>query len=327
MLVLTEREIRGVMTPETAIEAVTRSFTALARGHAQLPAVMHFDFPDAPGDAHAKGAHIRGSSVFVLKVASGFYRNPQSGLPVTAGLMIAFDATTGQPMSLLLDNGFLTNVRTGAAGAVAVAYLSDESHTRLGLIGAGTQARFQLEAIRTIRALSSIQVWDRHVDTAERFAKEMKGQHELEVRVVESAKRLVKESDLLVTVTPSRTPIVAADWVQPGTLVVAVGADTPQKQELHEDLILRADRVFADRIDQCVEAGEIHHAVRAGFAVQDISGELGDVVDGRIPGRSSAKDVIVCDLTGVGTHDAAVAEVAIARARDAGLGSDLAVPL
>jgi alanine dehydrogenase len=325
--ILTEPEIRSVMSIEHAIDAVTASFTALAHGQAQLPSVMHFDFPEAPGDAHAKGAHIHGSPVFVLKVASGFYNNAAMGLPVSAGLMIAFDANSGQPVALLFDNGYLTNLRTGAAGAVAATHLSESSHTRLGLIGAGTQARFQLEALRTVRTFSAFRVWDRFTQTAQRFATNMAESHGLEVEIVESVEELVGESDLLVTVTPSQEPIVAADWVRPGTLVIAVGADAPDKQELDPVLVRRANGVFADRIDQCVEAGEIHHALQSDFAIENITGELGDVIVGKVTGRRSSEDIIVCDLTGVGTHDAAVAELTISRARDEKLGSELPVPI
>jgi ectoine utilization protein EutC len=326
-LILTEDEIRQAISTAEAVDAIEAAFAALAKGKVTLPGVINFDLPATPpsetphGESHVKGAYISGSSHFVLKVANSFYNNRALGLPIGSGLMLAFDATTGFLDAILLDNGYLTDLRTGAAGAVAARYLASTTIRQVAFVGAGTQARFQFRAIAAVRRIPSVIVWSRNPANADRFAREIVDDRGCDAHVAQTVAEAVRSSDLIITTTPSHQPLVRADWVRPGTTLIAVGSDAPYKQELDASLLARADMVIADCLSQCAELGEIHHALAAGIlTLDDISGELGDVIVNRIPGRTSDDQVIVCDLTGVGVQDAAIAGLLLERARLIGLG-------
>jgi len=324
MLVVHEDEIRDSVPMADAIEAVEGAFAALARGDARLPDVIYMDFTEFEGETHVKGAHMKGAPYFVCKIASGFYRNPERGLPVGSGLVLVFDASTGLPQAILLDNGYLTDLRTGAAGAVAARHLARETLTKVAIIGSGLEAGFQMRALAEVRTVPTVFAWSRTRERAEGLAAQMRDELGLDVRVSDTVEDAVREADLVITATPSREPIVMAEWISPGAHVTALGSDGPDKQELDVQLLARADVVVADHLEQCAKKGEIHHALATGaIALGDVAGELGAVIEGRIPGRTSDEQVTVCDLTGVGVQDAAVGGLAFERARAAGRGSAL----
>lgn len=326
-LILTEDEIRQAVSTAQAVDAIEAAFAALAHGKVSLPGVINLTLPSVhtpqalQGESHVKGAYIAGALHFVIKVANSFYNNRDLGLPINSGLMLAFDAITGVLDAILLDNGYLTDLRTGAAGAVAVRHLAPPTLQQVAFIGAGNQARFQFRAIATARSILSISVWSRNPAGAERFAREVVDDSDCNAHVAETAEEAVRNSDLIITTTPSHKPLVSADWVKPGATIIAVGSDTPEKQELDVHLLERADMVIADRLSQCAEFGEIHHALVAGvLTLNDVTGELGDVIVGRIPGRTADDQIIICDLTGVGVQDAAIAGLVLEKARLSELG-------
>lgn len=324
MFVVREEEIRQAVPMSDAIEAVEGAFAALSRGEARLPDVIYMDFTEFDGETHVKGAHMKRAPFFVCKVASGFYRNPEKGLPVGSGLVLVFDAMTGLPQAILLDNGYLTDLRTGAAGAVAARHLAKPSLTKVAMIGSGLEARFQLRALAQVRDVPVVFAWSRSREHAEGLAKEMADELGLNVQVAESVEDAVRDADLVITATPSREPIVMADWISPGAHITALGSDGPDKQELDVQLLARADLVVADHLEQCAKKGEIHHAVDSGaMDLGDVAGELGDVIEGRVAGRTSPDQITVCDLTGVGVQDAAVGGLAFERAKAANLGATL----
>ena len=324
-LILSEGEIRKTVDMAASIEAVEEAFAAFSRGEARIPGVLFLDITEANGDVHLKGAHIKGDPFYVFKVASGFYDNPAKGLPVTAGLSMAFDATTGQLAAILVDNGYLTYVRTGAAGAVAARYLAKEQLAVVGVVGAGLAAAFQLRALRIVRAFTEVRVWSLVPELAEQMAEELSEEIGARFVLVDSARSAVEGADLVITATPSRAPIVQPDWLAPGVHVTAMGADAPVKQELYPEVMVRADLLVADHLSHCLTDGEIHHAVQAGLIDAEGSGivELGDIVVGKASGRSRDDQITVADLTGVGIQDVAIAKVSLARARALGLGSRL----
>jgi ornithine cyclodeaminase len=310
MRIIEERELRERIGEEQALAAVERAFRALAEGSVVQPAPMGFDFEEATGEVHVKGAYLKGSPNFAVKVASGFYRNPDRGLPLSSGLVLVFDATTGFPLLLLHDNAYLTELRTAAAGALATRLLAPEKIEKMAMLGTGSQARYQLRAITRVKRPALVSAWSRSPENRARYAEEMTGALGIQVSAVSSAKEALEDADLVVTVTPAREPIVEASFLKPGATIVAVGSDGPDKQELDVDVLGRADKIVADKLSQCSKLGEIHHALEAGrIRENDVYGELGDIVIGRLPGREG-DELIVCDLTGVGAQDAALAEVA-----------------
>jgi len=323
--VLREAEIRGLIGPREALGAVRDGFARLARREVTLPGVIGFDIPAYQGEVHVKGAHIHGSPSFSIKEAAGFYANAQRGLPVSSGVVMVFDAATGFLQAILLDNGYLTELRTGAAGALAADLLARREIETVGLIGSGGQARYQLEALLEVRKPQRVLVWGRSHERAEAYALEMSGSFGLPVRAVGSAREAVESSNLVVTTTPSREAIVRAEWLKPGVHITAMGSDGPDKRELESAVLARADKVVADRLDQCLRLGEIHHAVaEGGLDPARVYAELGEIAAGLKPGRESDGEITIADLTGVGVQDAAVADFVAAAATKAGLGDMLA---
>jgi ornithine cyclodeaminase len=236
-------------------------------------------------------------------------------VPVGSGLVLVFDATTGFLAAVLFDNGYLTELRTGAAGALAADLLVRRRIGRAAVIGAGSQARFQLEALALVRRPESVAVFCRTPARSAAYAREMERRIGIPVTVAASAQAAVEGADIVITTTPSRAPIVRADWLGTGAHVTAVGADGPEKQELEPAALARADKVVVDRLDQCLRLGELHHAVEAGLlAAGDVWAELGELAAGVKPGRQSDDEITVADLTGVGIQDAAVANVVVAEA-------------
>jgi ornithine cyclodeaminase len=324
-LVLDESTIRRLITVAEAHAACREAFAKLGRGEVDQPSVMSFDFPQSPGEVHVKGGHLHGSPFFSVKVASGFYRNPERGLPVTAGCVWVFSATTGSLEAMLLDNGFLTELRTGAAGAVAADALARREIETVGIIGSGGQARYQLEALLEVRRPARVLVWSPTRANTARYAEEMREKHGVSVEPVGTAEDAVRQSDLVITTTPARAPVVRADWVRPGTHLTAMGSDLPAKVEL-EPTLLAGAKVVADRLSQCATQGEIHHAIEAGvLTANEVYAELGEIVAGFKPGRTSEREITVADLTGVGALDAAMANLVVGKALERNIGRRLEV--
>jgi ornithine cyclodeaminase len=323
---LFEKDIRDLVGPKEAYEAVRDAFIRLAKGQAVLPGVINLDIPGTRTEAHVKGAYLQGMRHFAVKVASGSYDNPSRGLPSGGGMFLVFDATTGLPVAVLFDNGYLTDVRTGAAGALAADLLAKTSIDRVGIVGVGSQARYQLEALLGVRRPKAVVAWGRDRGKAEAYADEMTSKHKVPVEAVGSVEVACRGSDVVVTVTPVHEPLVQANWVDPGTHVTAVGADSPDKQELDVEVLRKADKVVADRLEQCLRLGEIHHAVEAGaLRKEDVHAELGEIAAGMKRGRESDEEITVADLTGVGVQDAAVANRAVMEAIRRRLGQVLDV--
>ena len=326
VLLLFERDIRSIVGPDEALAAVRDAFAGLARGDAILPDVINLDVPSSKVEAHVKGAHLRGTPFFSVKVASGSYDNPDRGLPVGSGMVLVFDATTGFPRAVLFDNGYLTEIRTGAAGALAADLLARRDVERVGVVGVGAQARYQIAALLRVRTPERVIAYGRSEAKATAYAREISDRHGVQVLPAKTVEQAVRGSDLVVTVTPSREPLVRADWVGPGMHITAVGSDGPEKQELEVGVLEKADKVVADRLDQCARLGEIHHAIQAGaMRREDVYAELGDIAAGIKPGRERDDEITVADLTGVGVQDAAVANVVVDAALRRGMGKVLDV--
>lgn len=328
-LVLREAEIRTLLDVPSCLRAVEEAFTCYARGEAALPAVINLDLPEHEGEVHVKAGHLRGGAHYAVKVASGFPGNAGRGLPVSDGLVLVFDARSGAPAALLLDNGFITDRRTGAAGGVAARHLARRDAGVVGVIGCGLQARHQIEALAQVRTLREVRVYGRSIDRARACAADlaaMPGTRIGRCAAVRSVEAAVRGADIVLTVTSSRAPLVEAGWLSAGCHITAVGADGPDKRELHDDVMERADVIVADSRAQCLRLGEIHHAVARGVIDEsDVTAELGEITAGLKTGRLTHDQITVCDLTGVGVQDVAAATLVLRRARGAALGEHLRI--
>jgi ectoine utilization protein EutC len=321
---LNETEVRSAVTLPEAIEAMEKAFTAYCKKEATVPPVMHLDVPSRGGEVHVKSGYVHSSPDYVIKIAAGFYDNKKDGLPIGSGMMLVFSAQTGFPEAILMDNAYLTDLRTAAAGAVAAKYMALPEFDQVAVIGAGGQGRFQLQALQHVRNFKTVFIFDHHAANVKRYVEDMQQKITAELRPALSLEEAIQGSRIIVTTTPSQQPFLKASWIEPGTHITAMGSDGPQKQELFSDVLARADRIIADSISQCVQIGEIHHAIKEGLLKeQDIDGELGDVVLGRVKGRERPDEITVCDLTGVGVQDAFIAALAFQKAKERKLGRQI----
>lgn len=309
--IVDEAALRKVITPQVAVDAMREAFRADGDGRAHVPAVINLDVPAHRGEFHVKTALIDGVPHVAVKIASGFYDNPAKGLPSGSGLMAVFDAATGLPVALLLDNGFLTDIRTGAAGAVAADVLAPATITTVGVLGSGLQARHQVRCLRCVRAFSRIIAWSPDRGHLDAYVRAMTGEG-FDARAAATPEAVCREADVLVTATPARAPLVQPEWLRPGQHVTALGSDSPGKQELEAACLARADLLVVDRLTQCAAFGELRHALDAGVLRPDrVHAELGEIVAGIKPGRTTAQQLTIADLTGVGFQDTAIASKAI----------------
>ncbi|MEL6978698.1 MAG: cyclodeaminase [Pseudomonadota bacterium] len=326
--IFTETDLRRAVALDLeAAACVESAFRALARGDAVLPPILAMDIPPrsagaAGGEVDVKTAYLPAFPSFAIKVAPGFFDNPKRGLPSTSGLMMLFSAETGLLEALLLDNGYLTDVRTAAAGAVAAKTLSRPEARRAAILGAGAQARLQLEALSLVRPIESAAVWARDPAKAEAMAREMGARLGVAVTAVADRRDALLGADVIVTTTPSETPLIEAAWLAPGQHVTAMGSDQPGKAELAPACLSRADLYVPDSQAQTAVLGELRAALEAGVVAADrVFAELGRIIAGDAPGRAAPEDLTICDLTGTGAQDTAIANLARDRARSLSLGA------
>jgi ornithine cyclodeaminase len=321
MLVLTEADLHDVVALDaSAVDCVEAAFAALATKAVAMPPILRLDIPEHRGEVDVKTAYVPGLDGFAIKVSPGFFDNPKLGLPSLNGLMILFSARTGLVEALLLDNGYLTDVRTAAAGAVAARHLARPDAAVATIFGAGMQARLQLEALTLVRPIREARIWARDPQKAAAAASELSGRLGFPVRAVADPAAAVKGADIVVTTTPAERPILMADWLEPGQHITAMGSDSEHKNEIDPAVFARATYV-ADRLTQTRRLGELAAAIRAGGASagQPFS-ELGEVIAGKAVGRSRADEITLADLTGTGVQDTAIANLAVVRARSARAG-------
>ncbi|SMQ64273.1 ornithine cyclodeaminase [Bacillus sp. OV166] len=309
MLIFTEQELKQyVQLNLEAVKLVQDAFTKLSNNEAVMPPIMRVDIVDQNGEVDVKTAYIKGKEMFAIKISSGFFNNYQLGLPTGNGMMILINTQTGVPEAILLDNGYLTDVRTAAAGAVAAAHLSKNTIETVGVIGAGSQARYQLRALNIVRKFTKVLVYARSLERSQKFAEEMTAELGVEVVAAESAEAVVRNSDTVITTTPAKEPMIKAEWLHPGLHITAMGSDAEHKQELEPEVLAKADILVCDTKAQCARLGELHHALTAGVLTEESQVvELGDLTSLKVAGRENNEQITVCDLTGTGVQDTAIA--------------------
>ena len=311
--ILTEAELRACVGVDAeAVAAIEEAFTWLADGQVEMPPIMHIAVPEHRGDVDIKSAYTRGLDHFAVKIGAGFFDNHKLGLPNSPASVVLVSARTGVVAAVLLDNAYLTDVRTGAAGAE---HLAPKRIETAGVIGSGPQARYQMRGLKEVRDFGRLLIHGIDAPGVAAYVAEMPAELGVEVVAVD-AETLVRESQVVVTTTPSREPIIEAGWLHPGLHITAMGADLAGKRELGPGVPEAAGRVVCDRKSQCFAMGELQHAALAEAQVT----ELGEITAGRAPGRQSAEEITLCDLTGTGVQDTAIAALAYEKAIAAGLG-------
>ena len=261
---------------------------------------MHFD--DPPGNVHIKYGAINKDDYYVIKLASGFNDNPTLGLSRVQGMMLIFNQRTGEPVAFLLDQGYLTNVRTAAAGAVVAKILAPKVINRIGVFGTGVQGQMQIEYLKGIVDCTDIIAWGRSSESMSSYKQSMEAQG-YTVETTQDAGAVASESNFIIMSTPSLAPLLTSDQVQPGTHITAMGSDTPDKIELEPAILKNADVIVADSIPQSKLRGEIAQATRAGAITEEKVVELGNVILNPSLGRTSDDQTTIADLTGVAVQD------------------------
>lgn len=323
VLILNENELRQAITLDmTAVDLVADAFSKLSAGSVVMPPILRMDMEDKNAEVDVKTAYVPGLDGFAIKVSPGFFDNPKKGLSTTSGLMVVHDADTGVVRAVLLDNGYLTDVRTAAAGAVAARCLAVKNASRAAVIGTGLQARLQMQALALVRPIETITVWGRDAEKAAACAEDIEWSTSLKTRVAGSIEEALADAQIAVTTTPSREPLIDSTMLHPGLHITAMGSDAEHKNELAPSVIAEADLFVCDKHEQSARLGELHHAVGAGLVPEDMPvTELGHLVAGTRPGRPSEEAVTVCDLTGTGAQDTAIATYALAVALENGFGT------
>lgn len=312
MKILNKRQILEAFDADATTLLLKEGFIAYSKRQVQQPPVQHFLFEQAAGDCCIKSAWLEGDEQFVLKVSSGFYRNPAQGLASNQGLMMAFSAQTGEPQALLLDEGWLTALRTALAGRIVAELCAPTEIPAIGIVGCGMQALLQLQQLKPLTACREVWVWGRNESALQAYRRRAEAEG-FRVHTTQDAAELATHCRLIITTTPSREPILRATDIRPGTHITAVGADSHGKQEMESGLVARADVLLADSVSQCTEYGEIATAYRQGLLASIPIVELGTVLAQGKKVRSDPEQITLADLTGLAIQDVQIVKGILAR--------------
>lgn len=321
-LLLTRKDVSELLTLKDCVQGVEQAFRLHGEGRAPAPGVL---------GVHAQGGgfHIKTGilplrrNYFAAKANANFPGNPARGLPTIQGVILLFDADNGQVLAAM-DSMEITTLRTGAATAVAAKYLARKDSRIATICGCGNQGRVQLRAVKLTRQLEKVFVWDINKKAAEQFSVAMAAELGVAVMPVHDLPAAFRQSDLCVTCTPAKKFIIHEKDVPQGMFIAAVGADNEDKQELDPALLGPKNKVVADVVSQCAAIGDLHHALATGTAtIGDVYAELGKIVCGKKPGRTSAEEITIFNSTGMALQDVVSAALVYEKAMTAGKGMTL----
>ncbi|HLN98328.1 MAG TPA: ornithine cyclodeaminase family protein [Pyrinomonadaceae bacterium] len=321
-LLVTGREVAALLTIEECMAAVEHAFKLYGEGRTQPPGILGVH-------ARAGGFHIKAGLLelnrpyFAAKVNANFPENAKRfGLPMIQGVVVLCDGENGYPLALV-DSIEITIQRTGAATGIAAKYLARPDSKTVAICGCGNQGRISLRALTKVLPIEKVWAHDRDQKQTQRFATELSEELGIDIEAATDLQTAVKQSDVCVTCTPSKQPFLKANFIAPGTFIAAVGADSPEKQEL-ESSLLKRNKIVVDVFEQCASIGELHHGLDAGVVTaNDVHGELGEVIAGLKPGRTSAEEIIVFDSTGMALQDVVTAAAVYEKAVSEGAGTQI----
>lgn len=322
-LLLTRKDIEGLLDMPSILECVEKSFLDHAKGKTQMPPKIYLNLPQYDGDFRAMPAYVESSDACVLKWVNVHTGNEKKGLPTVMAVVVLSDPRTGFPLAIM-DGTAITNYRTGASGGVAAKYLAPEGPCVVGLVGCGQQARTQLMAIREVRKVKRVYVWGHRPTLIKSFIKDMAVEKQ-EMIAASTIEECVMDADIVVTTTPSRKPLVKLEWLKKKVHINAIGADAKGKQEL-EINILKNSKIVIDDWEQASHSGEINDAVRGNrLSRQDIYANLGEIVAKKLKGRTEWDEMTVFDSTGLAIQDAVVAKHVYKLAEKKGVGKPVSL--
>ncbi|BAW32054.1 MAG TPA: alanine dehydrogenase [Methanothermobacter sp.] len=311
-LLLRKSDIKNLIDMNDILKAVEKAFKEYALGKVQMPPKSYLFFPE--GDFRIMPSYLEYSQVAGVKCVNSHPKNPKKySLPTVMAIIELIDPTDGFPLTIM-DGTWITDMRTGAAGGISAKYLARPDSKKLGIIGAGRQARTQLMAIKNVLDIEEVTVYCRTPSAREKFAKETSKKYNIDVKPAKTAREAVKGKDIIVTATPSTKPVIELEWTPPGVHICAIGADAPGKQELDPRILIEG-RIFVDSWEQASHSGEINVPLREGIiSKEDIKGTLGQVIIGEVPGRTSEDEITIFDSTGLSVQDMATASLIYERA-------------
>jgi len=319
-LLLTGRDVAAMLTIEECMTAVEHAFKLYGEGRSSPPGILGVHARD--GGFHIKAGLLNlDRSYFAAKVNANFPENVRRlGLPTIQGVVVLSDGANGYPLAVM-DSIEITIQRTGAATGVAAKHLAKSDSKTVTICGCGNQGRISLRALTKVLPIERVWAYDRDQEQAQKFASELAGELRIDIKAVGDLRTAVRQSDVCITCTPSKQPFLKEDFVTPGTFIAAVGADNPEKQEL-EPALLSRNKVVVDVLEQCSSIGELHHALDAGvITIEEVYGELGEVIAGVKPGRTSSDEIIIFDSTGMALQDVVTAAAVYEKAVREGAGT------
>jgi alanine dehydrogenase len=323
VLILTWKEIEELLNITEVIQSVENAFKEKGMHQVQMPSKIYLNFDSYDGDLRAMPAYLSSLAIAGVKIVNSHFKNRSLGLPSVMALIELVDPKNGRPLALL-DGTKITSFRTGAASAVATKYLARKDSKVLGIIGAGVQSQTQIDAISKVINIEEVNVFDPDKKASERLSKFIGNKGTCsKVLIKNSVKEAVTRADIVITVTPSRVPIVFVDWLKAGVHINAIGADAPGKQELDPE-ILRRGKIIVDDIEQTVHSGEINYPISKGIlSKEDIYAELGDIIIGNKKARTSDDEITIFDSTGLAILDVTVGYMIYQKAIKEKLGTTI----
>lgn len=302
-LLLSKTDIEQILELDAVIEAVEEGYRAFEGKRVVQPDIVSIEIPQNHGEFDFKAAYSEDTEMVTIKSASGFWNNQKElSIPNSLSTLQIFDGKSGA-LLCVMDASLITGYRTGAAGAISSKYLARQDASAVGIIGAGSQSRMQLRALCKVRKMKAVYVWSMSESEMELFKKEMESELDIPISICSSPRQAVENADIIITVTPSKSPMVKAEWVRSGTHIVAVGADMAGKQELDSEIFQKA-KIVNDSILQCVERGETQNPIREGIITQQgVYGEIGEIITGKKPGRENESEITLFDTTGRAIQD------------------------
>jgi len=320
-LILGRSEMIGLLTPAEYNDCVEQAYRMHGEGRYYMDPKGHIVLDRFPGEWEAMPSYIEEPHAAACKWVSIREQNRERfNLPTVFSILIYTEPETGFPLAIV-DGSYHTVMRTGAAAAVSAKWMARKDSRKLAIVGAGHMAEGALATCNEAFPWNEVRVWSRSQSTLAQFVKEQQPKYSrFEIKPSTNLEQVVRGADVVVTVTPAREPIVKAEWIAPGTHIAAVGADKKGDQEIEGSLLTKA-RIFVDDIRQCRTDGEINVPLSQGLITEDwIAGEIGEVITGKKPGRSSEEEITLFDSTGIALQDSATVPLEYKRAMEKGVG-------
>lgn len=305
-VILSLSQIREHLSNLNLIPIIEQGFIALSLSKAVVPPVGELLFDKPLGETHIKYGYIKEQPYFVIKIASGFYDNPKLGIKSSQGVMLLFSQQTGELLAILLDEGYLTDIRTVIASMITIKYLAPQNVNTIGIVGTGIQAKLQLEYLHQVSDCKNVMVWGRNAEKTAAFKNQFKDS-DYSIKIASTLDDLTENCKLIITTTPSTKPLLEAFQIKEGTHITAIGSDTSQKTELSTKIIEKADLVISDSISQSKTRGEIFQARQQNCLEEAKLVELGNLIQNTNLGRKNNHQITIADLTGVAVQDIMIA--------------------